>query len=40
MRPSAETTVPRGLVPTAMSATTRSVAVSMTLSVPEPSFGT
>jgi len=32
--------VPRGFVPAAMSATTLSVAVSITLSVPEPSFGT
>ncbi len=39
-RPSGATTVPRGLVPAAISATTLSVCVSITLSVPEPSLGT
>jgi hypothetical protein len=32
--------MPRGLVPAAISATTASFAVSITLTVPEPSFGT
>jgi hypothetical protein len=40
MRPSIAMAVPRGFLPAGISATTWSVAVSITLTVPEPSFGT